>query len=105
MELTKNKIVEMLALSGKVEEMISNITKTPASEDIIDLAQDIYLELLQKPDDLILELHSKGELLYFIVKVITNNIYSQNSPYYYKYMRYNKNRKPLSNEQDKLPDA
>lgn len=95
----KNDIIGMLALSGKVEELISNITKTPKNEDITDLAQDIYLELLQKPDSLIQELHNKGELLYFIVKIITNNIYSQNSPYYYKYIKYNERRKPLQEDE------
>lgn len=95
--LNKEEIVGLYALSGRVETLAKNIIKRSDAETP-DLTQDIYVELLQKPEALIEELWNKGELDYFIVRMLLNNIYSKNSPYYYKYQRYNKNKDTLNDE-------
>lgn len=98
--MDKGQIVELIAKEKKVEQLLSNVTKK--NKDILkeDLTQDIYLELLSKPDVLIEELYKKGELDFFIVKIITNNVFSKNSPYHYKYAKYKNNKITLDEEND-----
>lgn len=104
--MTKNEIVSNLSLSGVVESLITNVTKGPLDENLKDLAQDIYLELLTKDDALIEDLWKKKELIYYTVRIITNNIFSQNSPYYYKYVKYKNNRQSIDEcDDNKLPNA
>lgn len=50
--MTKYEIVEKIAREKKVEEFIDNTAKT-SRFDLDDLANDIYLSLLQKDDELI----------------------------------------------------
>lgn len=85
---TKQEIIEGLSTQKKVEELISNITKAPPTDDECDLAQDIYLALLEKDDKLIEELYTSDQLIFFITRMLINNLRSITSPYFYKYKRY-----------------
>ena len=87
-------MVEELYKQHKREEIIGHITKSPPDED---LAQDIYLTLLEKDQQFLKELNEKKQLIYYITKIITNNVRSKTSPYYYKYKRY-ENKKVSINE-------
>lgn len=91
----KYKIIEGLAKERKVEEFIANTTKTDRF-DLDDLANDIYMSLLSKDDDLIIGLHERGELDYWIAKMIWLNYYSSNSPYYTKYRKFSANTSELT---------
>jgi hypothetical protein len=82
-------MVKTLFEQHKVEEIIGNITKSPPDEDLV---QDIYLTLLEKDQDLLKELADKKQLIFYLTKIITNNIRSKTSPYYYKYKRYENNK-------------
>jgi hypothetical protein len=90
--MTKSEIINQLAIERKVEELISNITKAPPTEGEEDLAQDIYLALLEKNDRLIEQLYKDNQLIYFITRMLINNLRSKTSPYYYKYKRYENNK-------------
>jgi len=79
----KNFIIEELAKGKQVEEILKK--KNISSPYVSDLAQDIYVQLLEKDYALIEGLYERGELLYFVHKMITNNIFSVTSPYYRKY--------------------
>lgn len=90
-------MVEELYKQHKIEEIIGNITKSPPDEDLV---QDIYLTLLEKEkkdQKFLKELNEKKQLIYYITKIITNNVRSKTSPYYYKYKRY-ENKKVSINE-------
>lgn len=78
-ELAENRVVEGILAGNQI-----------ASPYIKDLAQDIYLQLLEKKEELITGLHERGELLFFIRKIITNNIFSRTSPYYRQYEDFRK---------------
>ena len=67
------EIIEELAKNKIVEEIISNISKGSFSA-ADELSQDIYLNLLEKSPDLIEKLYEKGELKYFIVRMVHNNL-------------------------------
>ena len=83
--MNKHEIIEQLAKDKIVEGIVDNINnKDP---DLEDLKQDIYVELLLKDDRLIEQLHEDNKLRYFITKMVTNNIKSKTSPYYYQYKK------------------
>ena len=88
--MTKYEVVDIIAKEHLVERIVNKLlssSKNPfdCSEDLI---QDIYLLLLQKDDDLIVNLYNKGELGYYLLKIAKNQLLSANSPYYQKYIRF-----------------
>lgn len=102
--MNKHHIIEELSQNKKVEELISNITKAPPTDDEEDLAQDIYLALLEKDDELIEQLHRDNQLIFFITRMLLNNLRSVTSPYYYKYQRYTLNKNTLDDNPDRVED-
>ena len=81
--MKKAEIVKELAERRFVEEVMErNQLSSPYTAD---LTQDIYLQLLEKDSSLIEGLYDRGELEWFIRKMITNNLFSVTSPYYRNY--------------------
>lgn len=80
-------IIEQLARDRVIEEIIENITNAPLTDNLKDLAQDLYLDLLEKPQDKIYSLYTSGQLRWFLVRMVTNNLLSKNSRYYYTYIK------------------
>lgn len=79
--MTKTQIVNELAKGKVVEKLIAKKT----DEHIYDLAQDIYLDLLEKPEEKLIELYNNNELIYFISAMIRNQVFSSTSNYYRQY--------------------
>lgn len=102
--MNKHHIIEELSRNKKVEELISNITKAPPTDDEEDLAQDIYLALLEKDNELIEQLYRDNQLIFFITRMLLNNLRSVTSPYYYKYQRYTLNKNTLDDNPDRVED-
>lgn len=113
---TKYQIIEELAKQHKIEEIISKITKGSKEDTLNDLANDLYLDLLNKPEDTIQKLYygpdpnpqdkpyKNNQLDFFLTRAIINNINSKNSPYYYKYRKFlNKDTTPYTDAYDR-PD-
>ena len=91
--MTKSDVLDIIARDHLVERIVNKLlssSKNPfdCPEDLI---QDVYLLLLQKDEDLIVNLYNKGELGYYILKVVRNQLLSKNSPYYQKYIRFQSN--------------
>ena len=101
--MTKYEIVEKIAREKKVEEFIDNTAKT-SRFDLDDLANDIYLSLLQKDDELIEGLYERGELDYWIARMIWLNYFSHNSPYYTKYRKFQFDTRELSDNDFNKPE-
>ena len=85
--MTSNQIINELAKNKVIEKLVANISpddNSPGalSSDNQDLSQLIYLTLLEKPNSLIEDLYSKGELIFYVIRIITRNVYSTTSPYY-----------------------
>lgn len=92
-------IIEKLALNRTVETIIANITKNKDDDTLKDLAQMIYLDLLQKPYGKIEELDRNNQLNFFITRMVLNSINSKTSRYYYEIKRYNAITEEIGNEQ------
>lgn len=82
-----NKIVSKIAEERIVENIISNIYKNSNDEDLKDLSIDIYLELLEKDEDCLLGIYERGQINYYITRIVLNNINSKTSRYYYLYKK------------------
>lgn len=79
--MTKNEIIGRLAKERLVEQIVSNIAKT--NSDILnDLSQNIYLDLLEKDEQKIVKLYESNQIRFFVVRMILNNLFSKNSPFY-----------------------
>lgn len=93
--MDKDGIIGELAQKKVIEEIITNI-KGVYTEDEQELAQDLYLDLMNKEEDLIQKLYEEKSLKYYIARMVSNQINSVNSPYYYKYRRYALRKVPLA---------
>ena len=88
--MTKYVVIDIIAREHLVERIVNKLlssSKNPfdCSEDLI---QDLYLILLQKDDDLIVNLYNKDEIGFYLLKIVRNQLLSKNSPYYTKYIKF-----------------
>ena len=88
--MTKYEVIDIIAREHLVERIVNKLlssSKNPfdCPEDLI---QDIYLLLLQKDDDLVVNLYNKGEIGFYLLKIARNQLLSKNSPYYTKYIKF-----------------
>ena len=88
--MTKYEVIDIIAREHLVERIVNKLlssSKNPfdCPEDLI---QDIYLLLLQKDDDLIVNLYNKDEIGFYLLKIARNQLLSKNSPYYTKYIKF-----------------
>ena len=81
--MTNQEILNLLASKKEVEKIIKNLGCFNNSAK--DLAQDIYISLMEKDPDLIQALYDKGELNYYITRMVKNNLNSHTSPYHITY--------------------
>ena len=86
---TNAQIINEIANNGLVEEIIQGVSysKFENTENIKDLAQDIYLQLLQMRTDKLNDLYTKNQLRYWIARIVVNSIHSKTSPYFYTYKK------------------
>ena len=95
--MTKYEVIDIIAREHLVDRIVSKLlssSKNPfdCPEDLI---QEIYLLLLQKDDDLIVNLYNKGEIGYYLLRVVRNQLLSKNSSYYYTYIKLGANSDEL----------
>ena len=96
--MTKYDVLDIIAREHLVERIVNKLlssSKNPfdCPEDLI---QDIYLLLLQKDDDLIINLYNKGEIGFYLLKIARNQLLSVNSKYYYTYIKLGANSDDIS---------
>ena len=88
--MTKYEVINIIAKEHLVERIVNKLlssSKNPfdCPEDLI---QEIYLLLLQKDDDLIVNLYNKDEIGFYLLKIARNQLLSVNSKYYYTYIKF-----------------
>lgn len=96
--MTKYEVIDIIAKEHIVERIVNKLlssSKNPfdCPEDLI---QDVYLLLIEKSDKLIVDLYERGELGYYILKVVRNQLLSVNSKYYYTYIKLGANSDDLT---------
>lgn len=90
-------IVEKLARNRVVEDMIKNMNINDYPDD---LAQEIYLILLEYDKEKIEDIYNKNQINFFISRIITNQAFSKNSPFYLNYKKWDFNKEELDFDND-----
>lgn len=83
----KKEIIGRLAKDKVVENIISNITKDKDDDTLKDLAQMVYVWLLEDDEEKIESIYNKNQMNFYITRMIINNIHSKNSRYYYLFKK------------------
>ena len=84
--MTVEEVVELVAKEGWVEECIKTVSGGVWRSEFEDLTQDILIELLNQSK--VVDLYKKGQLKFYIMRVVRNNIQSATSRFYYRYRRF-----------------
>ena len=90
-------IVDKLARNRVVEDMIKNMNINDYPDD---LAQEIYLILLEYDKEKIEDIYNKNQINFFISRIITNQAFSKNSPFYLNYKKWDLNKEELDFDND-----
>lgn len=77
--MTKNQIISQLYESRELDELISKIQPSDLQDD---LRQYVFHMICEKPDEFVISLHEKKQLKFFVVKIITNSVFSNQSAFY-----------------------
>lgn len=85
--MSNQEIIERITKENILHDIIQNIGYTETKINLQDLEQDLYLELLEREDDLIQNLYTHNQLKYYLTRIVLNNIRSKNSRYFYKYKK------------------
>lgn len=85
---TKKEIVEDLARRRAVETMVQNIAHQSLTADLQDLAQMVYLVLLEYDEEKIMDLWRNEQMDFFIARIIINQYRSNNSPFHTIFRKY-----------------
>ena len=72
----KNEIITALYNSNEVNDLIRKIKPAELQDD---LKQYAFTVLCEKTDEFIIELNSKKQLKFFLVKIISNSVFSNRS--------------------------
>lgn len=95
--MDNNSIVESIKKDSLVEKAVYKML--PSSKNPFDypkdLCQDVYVILLEKDNVILDGLYQRGELPFYILKIVKNQLLSANSRYYYTYIKFQANSDDL----------
>lgn len=91
------EIVETLARGRVVETMVENIAHQSLTQDLKDLAQMVYLILLEYDEEKILDLYEHDQMKFFIARIIINQFRSSNSPFHSIYRKFRERSEDIAN--------
>lgn len=94
--MDKVAIIDRLARERRVEAMVENIAKQPLSADLKDLAQMVYLILLEYDEDKLIDLWEHNQINFFIVRIILNQYRSSNSPFHKLFRKYGRRTEDIT---------
>ena len=84
--MTVREVVELVAKEGWVEECIKTVSGGVWRSEYDDLTSDILLELLDQ--EKIVGLYQRGQLKFYIMRIVRNNLQSCTSRFFYRYRRF-----------------
>jgi len=103
-------IVGALAKRKVVENLVQNVAhRSNLRGELSDLVQIIYLALLQTDPARLEHLATSGQMNFYIVRLITNQYFSETSPFYRENRRFGRRSSEISTQisetysTDKMP--
>lgn len=86
--MSKLEIIEEVAKAGMVEHMVQNIAHHTLDADLKDLAQMVYLILLEYDESKLQDLWENEQIGFFLARIIINQYRSSNSPFHTIYRKF-----------------
>lgn len=99
--MTTNKVspgaspIEPLARERFAERLIKKMSPSLPKEDADDLSQIVYTSLLDKDKEFVRGLEERGELDFYVIRIIQRQLYSVTSPFYRKIRKFRDNTSPI----------
>ena len=84
--MSTREVVEEIARSKLIQECIKVVTGGVWRSEYDDLVQDILIEMLNQTK--IVDLYEKGQLKFYVMRIVRNNIQSNTSRFFYRYRRF-----------------
>ena len=81
--------------------MVENIAKKPLDADLKDLAQMVYVILLDYDERKLVDLWEHNQMNFFVARIIINQYRSSNSPFHKLVRKYSASQHPLYTDDDK----
>lgn len=88
--MTKREIIEGMARTREVEHLVEAITRRPLDATTRDLAQMVYLYLLEFPEERLQDLYECRQLHYFTGRIIAQQWFTDRSTYNCQVRRFSK---------------
>ena len=90
---TTQYIVEYIAKHKLIENLINKLKENEDYQDLEDLSQDLYIRLLNKPNDLLNKMYDNPKLMdYYLYKMVKTELRSNTSKFA---QQQNKKRKQI----------
>lgn len=86
--MSKLEIIEEVAKAKMVEHMVQNIAHHTLDADLKDLAQMVYLILLEYDESKLQDLWENEQMGFFLARIIINQYRSSNSPFHAIYRKF-----------------
>lgn len=83
--MERNKIIEELWLSKEVNQAFSKMQPEDLRDD---LKSEVFMVLLEMPEDKLIGMYKRNELRFFLVRVMLNMIKSDRSGFYKLYRNF-----------------
>lgn len=96
------RITETIVREGLLNRIIRQVTNNSSDQDICDLEQDLLFSLLV--DSKLSGIYERGELNFYLARLVMNNIASATSPFYRIYKRPRLLGGPLTRNIYEIPD-
>lgn len=94
--MSKSEIIEEVAKAGMVEHMVQNIAHHTLDADLKDLAQMVYLILLEYDESKLQDLWENEQMRFFLARIIINQYRSSNSPFHTIYRKFRKRSEDIT---------
>ena len=85
--MTKKEVLEKISKEKIIEDIVNGIAKSK-DDQLKDLIQDMYMLLLEKDEEFVVNLYESGEIKFYLTRVALNNIRSTSGPFWCKYKRF-----------------
>ena len=82
------EMIETIARERRVETMIENIAKQPLAAELKDLAQMVYLVLLEYDETKLADLWENDQINFFIARIILNQYRSDHSAFHNTFRKF-----------------
>lgn len=91
--MTNQEIVKIIGEEKMIESIVENMNVKPDLAQ--DLVQDAYMILLEYDNKKLEEIYNRNQLKFFTARILCNQAYSVNSPFWKTYRKFSNMSSPI----------